>query len=545
VGPDTVVGLCAERSTELVVGMVGILLAGGAYLPLLPDLPAARLAGLLEASRARLVVTLTAHRALLPASVPVVCLDAESAHLAAQPATPPISGAAPESLAYLLFTSGSTGVPKGVAVTHGNLVHYTRAIASVLGLDLTGAQAPWHGATVSTLAADLGHTAVFPMLASGGTLHVLRGEVVTDASRFQQYVAAHPLDLLKITPSHFQALAGPEFRPEHLPRRWLVLGGEPCPWGLAHAVVSRGTCRVLNHYGPTETTVGACTFEVTAASAARLAPWAPATVPIGRPLPNMTAHLLDARQRLVPIGVPGELWLGGPGVARGYLGRDDLTGERFGVTAGERRYRTGDRMRRLPTGDLEFLGRLDTQVKVRGHRVELGEIETVLAQHPAVRQAVVMLHDEVLVGYVVHHASAEPSALRAHVASLLPEYMVPTEWVVLAQLPLTPNGKVDRARLRAPAAAAPAADDGAPRNETEQRLLVLWAEVLKKDSLGRDDNFFALGGHSLLATRLVGLVRKELGLEVPLRTLFEHPTIAGLAPALDAAGAAAAPEAGR
>ncbi len=531
VGPEVPVGLGLERSADLVVGMLGILLSGGAYVPLLPELPPARLLQQLAASGARVVVTVAAHRAHFPADVALCCLDTDAAQLAARPATPPPCAATPDTLAYVLFTSGSTGTPKGVAVTHANLVHYTRAIAAVLGLPLDGTGTAWQCGTVSTLAADLGYTSVFPSLVSGGTLHVLPTDVGLDAARFQAYLAAHPLDLLKITPSHFQALAGPEFAPEHLPRRWLVLGGEPCPWSLVDAVRAHSPVRVLNHYGPTETTVGATTFEV---GPTDVSAWAPATVPIGRPLPNVTADVLDARQQLVPLGVPGELWLGGAGVARGYLGREDLTQERFVGPAGRRRYRTGDRVRRLPTGDIEFLGRFDTQVKVRGHRVELGEIEAVLARHPAVAQAVVLLHAEALVAYVVARTPVPEAALAAHVAQALPDYMVPSVWVPHDALPLTPNGKIDRAALPAPTTApATIASDGAPRTDIERRLAALWAEILKKDAVGRDDNFVTLGGHSLLAIRLLGKIAKQWNVRLALRTLFEHPTIAALASVLE------------
>ena len=535
VGGGAPVGLCLDRSAELVVGLYGILAAGGAWVPLLPDQPPARLAQQLRASGARVVVTLSAHRALLPDGVTAVELDAERGRIAALPVSAPESATGPDDLAYVLFTSGSTGEPKGVAVTHANLVHYTRAIASVLGLELDGAES-WQCASVSTLAADLGHTSVFPALAGGGTLHLLPTDVVTDPARFQAYVEANPLDLLKITPGHLQALVGAEPSAAHLPRRWLVLGGEACSWSLADRVRAPGTCRVLNHYGPTETTVGACTFEVGASDVSAAAP---ATVPIGRPLPNVTGHVVDARGEAVPVGVPGELWIGGAGVTVGYLGRDDLTAERFVVREGERCYRSGDRVRRLPAGDLEFLGRMDEQVKVRGHRVEPGEIEAALLRDPAVAQAVVVLRDDELVAYLVPAAGAAAAVdsvgLRERLAAVLPDYMVPSWFVGLETLPRTSNGKVDRAALPHPASEAPAAtSDGAPRSETEAQLAVLWAEVLKRDQVGVHENFFALGGHSLLAIRLLGRIAKTFGRRLPLRALFENPTVAALAAMVDA-----------
>jgi len=251
-------------------------------------------------------------------------------------------------------------------------------------------------------------------------------------------------------------------------------------------------------------------------------------VPIGRPLPNASAHVLDRAGELAPVGVPGELWIGGAGVAWGYVNREALTRERFATIDGERRYRTGDRVRRLRNGDIEFLGRLDEQVKVRGFRVELGEIEVVLTRHPRVRQGVVALVDDQLVGYVVPTSeNVDDSALTAHVAAELPDYMVPATWVRLHTVPLNANGKVDRAALPRPTVTA--ATDGAPRTETEVRLAALWADVLKKDAIGVHENFFALGGHSLLAIRLLGRIAKTFGQRMTLRTLFENPTVAELA----------------
>ncbi|HEU5220243.1 MAG TPA: amino acid adenylation domain-containing protein, partial [Gemmatimonadales bacterium] len=530
-GPEIPVGLCLERSADLIVGMTGILASGAAYVPLLPEVPAARLSQQCAESGVKLVVTDAAHEGSLPPDVTRVCLDRDAATLAAHPATAPGSGATAESLAYVLFTSGSTGVPKGVAVTHRNLVHYTRAISRTLELplDRTG-QAPWHFGTVSTLGADLGHTSVFPSLCSGGTLHVLPGDVILDATKFQAYVQAYPLDLLKITPSHFRALAGPEAAAEHLPTRWLVLGGEACPWDVVEQVLERGRCRVLNHYGPTEATVGACTLALNDTDTCRKQT---PTVPIGRPLPNVTAHVLEPSGLPAPVGVPGELFIGGAGVARGYLHRDDLTRERFVARNGERLYRTGDRVRRLATGDIEFLGRLDLQVKIRGNRVELGEIEAVLERHPAVTQAAVILAGDLLVAYLMG-TGLDDAALAAYVRTAVPDYMVPQAWVHLDQLPLNANGKVDRKALPVPSRGAVGASaNGAPRSDTERALATLWAEILKKPVVGRDDDFMALGGHSLLAIRLMGRIAKQFGVRLPLRVLFEAGTVARLAEALE------------
>ncbi|MGH7560840.1 MAG: amino acid adenylation domain-containing protein [Gemmatimonadales bacterium] len=526
VGPGVTVGLCLERGTDAIAAVLGIWDAGGAYVPILPDQPAARLATCLRTSEARVVVTRSAHRGLLPSDATILDLDADDATSEPVGGNGPPIALDPDHLAYVLFTSGSTGEPKGVAVTQRNLLHYVRAVSSVLGID---GKEGWHSATVSTLAADLGHTALFPPLVAGGTVHLLPNDVTTDASRFQAYLEQHPVDLLKITPGHFAALAGARPAAAHLPHRWLVLGGEACPWSLVEAVRAVGRCRVLNHYGPTEATVGVCVFEP---GSRDVSAWAPATVPIGRPLPNATAHVLDAAGELCPVGVPGELWLGGAGIARGYVGRDDLTSERFVRRNGERLYRTGDRVRRLPTGDLEFLGRLDTQVKIRGYRVELGEIEALVAAQPGVQQAAVMLRGDELVGYLVAGPECTDSVLGSALGARLPDYMVPSAWVRLDRLPLNPNGKVDRVALPAPSPVA-AAGDGAPTSDVERRLALLWADVLKKPSVGIHENFFALGGHSLLAIRLLGRIARTFGARLPLRTLFDHPTVAELARVLE------------
>src|SRR2546423_4637948 len=360
--PDVAVGLCLDRSVELIVGMLGVLKSGAAYVPLVPDLPPARLAEQIKESGAKIVVTTSGLRARLPNDIHTLMLDAQALELGGLSHENPAPRATPDALAYVLFTSGSTGVPKGVAITHENLAHYVRAISSRIGLPLDPRAEPWGFATVSTLGADLGHTAVFPALCSGGTLHVIPADVATDASRFSHYMSTQQVDLLKITPSHLRALIGGGPTKAILPKRWIVLGGEALPWGLANELVREGTCRVLNHYGPTETTVGVCTYEVTKQTRAGNS----LTVPIGQPLPNATVYVRDAHGGLTPIGVAGELYVGGDGVARGYLGRDDLTRERFTADPyskkrGARLYRTGDRVRRLASGDIEFLGRVGLQ----------------------------------------------------------------------------------------------------------------------------------------------------------------------------------------
>ena len=553
------VGLGIDRSAEAVVGLLGILKAGACYVPLPPEIPAARRTQQLRESGAKMLVTLEAHAGDAPSDVTVIALDRDAGALGARSSANVVHAATPDSLAYVLFTSGSTGAPKGVAVTHANAVHYARAVSRVLA----GAAATrsgeglhaldeWHFGLASTLGADLGNTSLLPSLLAGGTLHVLSKETTTDPARFSDYVTAHPLDVLKITPNHFAALVAGRHGSDLasiLPRKWIVLGGEALRPEVARALIGAGETHVLNHYGPTEATVGALTFTATSQSVEAATALGAQTIPLGHPLPNTHVYVVDARGEEQPVGVPGELWIGGAGVAQGYLKRPDLTAEKFTRRGDERVYRTGDRARRLADGMIEFLGRADDQVKVRGYRVELGEVEAALRAHPGVESGVVVLRtagtDARLVayavpkqeGYAVSHGD-RPTAekLIEWLTAQLPEYMVPTAVVLLDALPLTANGKVDRAKL--PESDIGAADEPrfiAPRTATETQLAAIWAEVLKKETIGVTDNFLALGGHSLLAIRLLGKISKTFGVRLPLRTLFESPTVEQIAAAVDAA----------
>ena len=531
IGYGAPVGVCLERSPRLIVAMLGILKAGGSYVPLVPELPAARLAQQLQESGATVVVTARHWLDRIPAAA-AHCVDDAAGTQAEAEGNPawPANGDQP---AYVLFTSGSTGTPKGVAVTHRNIVNYTAAIGRLLGFDLVADARALHFATVTTIASDLGNTAIYPALLSGGCLHLIPEDVATDASAYADYIAARAVDVLKITPSHLRALmagAGGTV----LPNRYLILGGEACPWDLVELVARVGRCRIVNHYGPTETTVGCCAFMI---GDRNVRQWAPATVPIGRPLSNVRAYVLDAHRQPVPVGIHGELYVGGPGVAQGYLGRPDLTAERFvadpfaGVP-GARMYRTGDRVRQLPTGDIEFLGRTDDQVKIRGYRVEPAEIETVIRSVPGVTQAAVVARGDRLVAYVC--GSTPPGSVRDAVAARLPEYMIPHAVVSLDRLPLTPNGKLDRAALPDPDATAPDAPTHVePRTPTEVAIAQIWAEVLKRERVGAEDNFLELGGHSLMAIRILGRLSKTFGVRLPLRVLFEAPTVAALALQID------------
>jgi len=522
-----------------------VLAAGGAYVPLDPALPAGRWADLLALAAPALVLAEERFLDRLPAGTAPVLLDSSGAEAAEMPSdAAPVSVVVPESAAYVLFTSGSTGEPKGVVVEHRQLRTYVDAVTARLGL-LPGEEI--HFGLVSTFAADLGHTVLFPALCSGGCLHVVPADTALDPEAFARSAERHPIDVLKIVPSHLAGLLQASRPAAVLPRRLLVLGGEAASWELIDRVAELApACAVWNHYGPTEATVGAVAQPLLAGAHPR-----PRRPSLGRPLRNVEAYVLDPRLHPVPAGVPGELWLGGDGLARGYLARPELTAERFTphpfamAEPGQRLYRTGDRVRRLADGALEFLGRMDRQIKIRGYRVEPGEIEAALARHPAVAACAVLVQGEEdgtaagLTAYVTLHdpqaGAAVPQELRLWLAGLLPAPMVPAAWVVLEALPLTANGKLDRRELAriAPEPARGEPLGAPPRTAVERELAALWSEVLGVERVGIGDSFFDLGGHSLLLPRLQAGLRERMGREVPLLKLFEHPTIETLAAWLD------------
>jgi len=541
VKPDSVVGLCVERSAEMMVALLAILKASGAYVPLNPDNPKPRLAQQLAGC-----VALITEQKLL-AQMPefpgkTLALDRDQQLWSSQPRTNPVANTTPENLVYVIYTSGSTGIPKGVAVRHRNLVNYSHFITRRLDLD----QHPdgLHFATVSTIGADLGNTCIYPSLISGGCLHVIAYEVSTDAQRFGQYTQQHPIDVLKIVPSHLQALLHSSDAGQVLPRKYLITGGETLTPKLIEKIQSLSPgCAILNHYGPTETTVGSLTlllkdYDWKNASAT--------SIPIGRPIANTQVYILDEHLEPVPSGVVGELYISGAGVTAGYLNQPERTAERFlrnpfVSDANAKMYRTGDLARYLSDGNVEFLGRGDDQVKIRGFRIELGEIESVLTQRAGVKQAVVLAKEDALgekrlVAYVVASREQDLTSenLRAYLKEQLPDYMVPSAIVLLPKLPLTSNGKIDRKALPEPEQVQTKAYV-APRTPTEEVVANIWAEVLRRDKISIEGNFFDLGGHSLLATQVISRVREHFHVELAMKILFEQPTVAGLAEAITSA----------
>jgi len=539
VGPESRVALLLDRSAETVAALLGVLKAGGAYVPLDPQLPAGRLASMLEDSGAAVVVTRGRLADALPShGVRAVRLDVEEEAIAALPAVAPEDAAGPGNLAYVMYTSGSTGRPKGVAVEHRHLLAYVDGLAARLGSTPGVSQA-----TVSTFAADLGHTTVFAALCGGGCLHVVAQERTTDPEAFGEYFERHAVGILKIVPSHLQALLNAR-RPERaLPRLRLVLGGERLGWDLVRRVRELAPkCEIVNHYGPTETTVGATTFRLGPETADGL------PVPLGHALPHSEVLVLNRRMRLCPAGVEGEIYIGGEGVARGYFGRPAQTAERFlpdpfASRPGMRLYRTGDLGCRRPDGAVEFRGRADRQVKIRGFRVELEEIERALERQSGVRQAVTAVWESApgeqrLAAYVVpdREAGLTRAGLRQLLRDQLPDYMIPAAVVFLEALPLTPNGKVDHRALPDPEVAVH--EEGArtePRTPVEELLAGLWTELLRVERVAAGDNFFDLGGHSLLAMQLNSRIGRMLGLELPLGAVFEARSLADLARRVEAA----------
>ncbi len=543
VGPEVLVGICVERSLEMVVGLLGILKAGGAYVPLDPAYPQERLAFMLSDSQVSVLLTQEKLRVRLTEhGAHVVCLDADWGIISQEREENPVNSAKPKNLAYVIYTSGSTGKPKGVMIQHQSLVNFTETAIVEYGLT-------WRDRVLqfASISFDAAAEEIYPCLTCGGTLVLRSDEMLSDLPTFMQKCRDWELTVLDLPTAYWQQLtselatAGLMF-PESL--RLVIIGGEralPERVGMWQKFIGARP-QLVNTYGPTEATVVATMYKLPAAAPSETNL---TEVPIGRALRHVRTYILDQHLQLLPIGVSGELYIGGAGLARGYLNRPDLTEEKFipnpfSDEPGARLYKTGDLARYLSDGNIEFLGRIDHQVKIRGFRIELGEIEAVLSQHPEVRETVVIAREDQpgnkrLVAYVVsNQESPTASELRRFLKEKLPDYMVPSAFVMLDALPLTPNGKVDRRALPAP-------DTGLsqetsfvpPRTTTEKVIAEIWAEVLGLKLVGIHDNFFELGGHSLLVTQVISRLRSAFEVELPLRCLFEFPTIAGVAEAID------------
>ncbi|HLL81025.1 MAG TPA: amino acid adenylation domain-containing protein, partial [Longimicrobium sp.] len=525
VGPESRVGVLLERGPDLVVSLLAVLRAGGAYVPLDPEYPAERLAFMLRDSAAALLLTHASLTGILPdAPCPVLRLDEEPVD--ASPSEPPASGVHPENLAYVIYTSGSTGTPKGVGITHAALSNHMAWMQRALPLSAEDR------VLLKTPASfDASVWEFWAPLLAGATLVVARPGGERDAAYLARTLAEEEITILQAVPTLAAALVEEPGLDACRTLRRLCCGGEALSPRLCARVHERlPGAEVVNLYGPTEVTIDA--------AAHRVARGTGGAVPIGRPVDNTRAYVVDRGGEPVPAGTWGELLLGGAQLARGYLGRAALTAERFipdpfSGRPGARLYRTGDRARWRANGVLEYGGRVDEQVKVRGHRIEPGEIEAALLAHPDVAEAAVVAAGEAeekrLVAYLVARAAAAPpvDAVRAHARSALPAHMVPGDFVWLDELPRTPSGKVDRRALSG--RRTPDHAHLAPRTPTEEVLAAIWTEVLGLERVGVEEDFFALGGHSLLATRVVARAQSALGVELALRTVLERPTVASLA----------------
>ena len=490
VRPEIRVALCVERGLDAIIGLVGILKAGGVCVCLDPKHPIDRLAYMLEETQAVVLLT-QAHLAdRMPSSwIQLVLLDQQWGAIEQEPVDPPTAHMDSQNLAYVLFTSGSTGQPKGVAIEHRALNNYVHAVTKALALPAA------NYALVSTLAADLGYTGVFGALCNGGALHIMPEDQVLDAEGMSRYFEQRGIDCCKAVPSLWKTLIGSKRGRGIIPRQRLILGGEALSWQLIEQIEQFETgCQIYNHYGPTETTIGVLTSPVTRAIKMRSG-----TVPLGKPIGNARIFLLDRQFEPVPIGVIGELYVGGLGLARGYLGNANLTAEKFvpdpfSQEPGARLYRTGDLVKWRPDAQVEFVGRTDEQVKVRGYRIELGEIETILQQHPEVERAAVIVREDVpgeryLVAYVVSRTmELNVGGLRAYLSERLPDYMVPMLYMLIPELPLTRNGKLDRNALPKPEKQNASAIAGAGEElwgPEEEIIAGIWSDLLGVQRVGR------------------------------------------------------------
>jgi len=526
VGPDTLVALCVERSLEMVVGILGILKAGGAYVPIDPDYPPQRIAYMLEEVQSPLVLTQRRLHAQLPlARERSIYLDTDWPAIAQERSSPVSSAVTASNIAYVMYTSGSTGHPKGIMIPHAgicNLMFWTQRVYPLGDADVVLQK--------TSFGFDASVWEFFAPLQAGAKLVMARPGGHLDLAYLTKTILAHGVSILKVVPSQLRLLLEDEtFCRCAPPLRHIYCAGEPLTRDLCETFSMKLPRAALhNLYGPTETSVDATYWDCPGGGCD--------VVPIGRPVDNTRTYVVDPRMQLCPIGVPGELLVGGVGLARGYLNKPELNAEKFipdpfSATPGARLYKTGDRVRYLPDGNIEFLGRIDNQVKIRGYRVELGEIEAVLAEHPEVRQAAVHLWtskpDDIRIVACCVLAKAgvlAPNTLRKHLRSRLPEYMIPQYFLPVEEIPLTPNGKIDRSKLPTPAIAeSGVSQHEAPADPVEVAIAEIWTKLIHPARpIDRNDRFFEMGGHSLLGLRALGQMEQELGVKLDFRALFQE-----------------------
>ncbi|WP_199326293.1 non-ribosomal peptide synthetase [Nostoc parmelioides] len=527
VKPETTVGICLERSPEMLIGILGVLKAGGVYLPLDPTYPDERVKWILGDAQVGVLLVHAETQRRREEFGRVVCWEGDRQAIALQSIENPISDVTAENLAYVIYTSGSTGKPKGVMIEQRSLTNLITALQQQLKICSTDR---W--LAITTIAFDIAALEFFLPLIVGARVILTPQTALVDPSQIADIIEQQQITVMQATPATWRLLIAHGW--EGKADLKILCGGEALDKSLAQQLLSSGQ-EVWNLYGPTETTIWS--------AAQKLIPDEPVT--IGHPIANTQFYILDQHLQPVPIGVPGELYIGGAGVARGYLNRPELTAEKFLLKTPlcafaplreKTLYKTGDRARYLPDGTIEYLGRLDNQVKIRGFRIELGEIEAVLSRHSEVQAAIVVvtedtINDKRLVAYIVSE-NPEITDLRQFLAKHLPDYMIPSQFITLDALPLTPNGKVDRQALPKPQFKT-SSQTIAPRTPTEELLLNIWQNILNLNSVGITDNFFALGGHSLLVIRLVSQIQQVFGVDISLRQIFENPTIAELATLID------------
>jgi tyrocidine synthetase III len=516
--PDAPVAVMLDRSAAMIIAILAIMKSGAAYLPIDPDYPAHRIEYILKDSEAEILLTASRYLPRFTAyGGAAIAVDAGMDGPAIRSGSPGVT-IRPADLAYIIYTSGSTGHPKGVMISHGSLVDYCFGV-----LDRTNIRECRHFGMVSTIAADLGNTVIYPSLLTGGTLHIYPAAALSDAER----IFDRHLDCIKIVPSHWSSLQCTDT--VFLPDKCLIFGGEPLTPDILDKIKQAGRrCEVYNHYGPSETTVGKLIRRIDPDHFTL-------PIPLGAPFCDSSFYIVDEGCKLIPIGVIGEICISGAGLARGYLNQPELTGEKFvpdPFKKGERMYKTGDLGRWLPDGTIAFMGRRDDQVKIRGYRVEPGEIEAAIRCHEDIETAVVLATsnaggEKELIAYLVSRTDLKTADMRAYLSRTLPAYMIPACFIRLDRLPLTLNGKIDKKALPDPAGSALPAGTPyiAPRNDTESKLVSIWQELLGNKQIGIKDNFFDLGGHSLKMMQLITRINGSFSIRLNIQSIFSEPDI--------------------